>query len=205
VLPLLSIAAALANDIGTVGIGARLSGELLTDRSLALAYGSSSLSGEIYALLPLPYHLQLGAAVGYRRMGGTLVDAQGQPTQTATWLWYAPVQVTVGGWLPVGSIRLHADVGPSVIPWEEQQPPELALGVGSAGAKLGFVVEGGASVPIALQRSLHSPDAGPAGLDVSIGVGYRHSFLRRSGCVGESPCGLSFSALKASVGLTLRL
>lgn len=205
-LALLSITAALAaEDSGTIGIGARLSGELLSDRNLAMVYGSSSLSGEVYAVLPLPYHLELGAAVGYRRLGGNLVDDTGTATNATSWLWYVPIQVTVGGQLPVGSISIFADIGPTVVMWEEEQPPELALGVGNSGAKLGLVVEGGARVPIAMQRSLHHPDQGPAGLDVSVLIGYRHSFLRQNGCVGEAPCGLSFSAVKAAVGLTLRL
>ncbi|HNH45433.1 MAG TPA: hypothetical protein PKY30_00245 [Myxococcota bacterium] len=210
---LLTIPAALAGDtdgagplaVGSVGIGARLSGELLSDRNLALAYGSSSLSGEIHATVALPYYLELGTAVGYRRLSGNLVDEAGLATDTTSWLWYAPIQLTIGARIPLRSISVFVATGPGVVVWEEEQPPELALGVGSAGAKPAWVFEGGASVPIGMQRSLHNPDKGPVGLDVNILLGYRHSFRSHSTCIVESPCGLSFSALKAAAGLTLRL
>lgn len=200
-LSLLTISAALAES---PGIGLRLSGELLQDRILAVSYGSSSVSGEAVLVLPLPYHLELGATVGYQRLGGSLT-ADGAPTGESSWIWYAPVQVTLGMRAPVSTVFVYGDLGPSVVAWEEKVPYQPQEGIGSSGGKLGFVAEAGVAVPLNFQRSLHDPQSGPGGIEVTGTVGYRYTFPRVSGCVLETPCGLSFTALKASVGVLVRL
>jgi hypothetical protein len=200
-LSLLTIAVALAES---PAIGLRLSGEILQDHLLAVSYGSSSLSADGVLSVPLPYHLELGAAVGYRRLGGSLTEND-VATDVASWIWYAPIQLTLGVRAPVGQIFLNADAGPSVVAWEEkatENPPE---GIGSSGAKLGLVGELGVAVPLRMSPSLHDPEGGFGGLEVTGTLGYRYTFPRVSDCLLSSPCGLSFSALRASVGLQLRL
>lgn len=200
-LPLLTITAALAES---PGVGLRLSGELLQDRILAVSYGSSSLSADAVVVIPLVYHLELGASVGYRRMGGFLADDHG-PTEQSSWIWYAPFQVTLGMRAPVGKIFVYGDLGPAVVAWEEKVPEDLPTGIGSSGGKLGLIGELGVAVPLAMSHSLHDPEGGPGGLEVTGTLGYRYTFPRVSGCVLTTPCGLSFSALRASVGILLRL
>jgi hypothetical protein len=200
-LSLLTISAALAES---PGIGLRLSGELLQDRILSVTYGSSSLSGDAVLVVPLPYHLELGASIGYRRMGGNL-SVDGTPTTDSSWIWYAPIQLTLGIRAPVSKVFLYGDLGPSVVAWEEKVPVEPEEGIGSSGGKLGIVGEVGVAVPLSTSHSLHDPQAGIGGLELTGTLGYRYTFQRTSGCVLESPCGLSFSALRASVGVLLRL
>lgn len=200
-LSLLTIAAALAES---PGIGLRLSGELLQDHLLSVSYGSSSLSADGVLSVPLPYHLEIGAAVGYRRLGGFLSD-NGVVTEESSWIWYAPVQLTLGIRAPVSKIFLNADLGPVVVAWEEKAPEDLPEGIGSSGAKLGLVGEVGVAVPLQTSRSLHNPEGGIGGLEVTATLGYRYTFPRVSDCLLSSPCGLSFTALRASVGLLLRL
>ena len=185
------------------GVGLRLSGEVLQDRTIAAGYGSGSLS--IEGLLSIPLGpLELGAEAGYRRLGGELVDGTA-PTGEGSWISYAPITFTLGARLPAGSGALYARVGPSMVFWEEQVPTDLMAGIGSSGGKFGFLVAGGMAIPLPLLTSLHDPDAGPSGLELQIDVGYRHTLPRVTGCLIESPCGLRFSALKAGVGLVLRL
>jgi hypothetical protein len=195
------VTAALAES---PAIGLRLSGEILQDPVIAVNYGSSSLSADGIFSMPLPYHLELGASIGYRRMGGSL-SKDGAQTGESSWMWYAPVQVTLGVRMPVGKLFATADAGPAVVAWEEETPPDLEEGVGSSGGKIGLVGEVGVAVPIATQKTLHDPEGGPSGLEVTGTLGYRYTFPRISGCLLESPCGLSFTALRASVGVQLRL
>ena len=200
-LCLLIVNAALAES---PAIGLRLSGEILQDPVLAVTYGSSSLSADGVVSVPLPYHLELGASIGYRRMGGHLADG-GVPTEETSWLWYAPLQMTLGLRMPVSKLFVIADAGPSVVVWEEQVPAEPLEGIGSSGGKIGLVGEVGVAVPLATPRTLHDPEGGASGLEVTGSLGYRYTFQRVSGCMLESPCGLSFTALRASVGVQLRL
>ena len=195
------LSAALAES---PGIGLRLSGELLQDHILAVSYGSSSLSADGVLVVPLPYRLELGAAVGYRRMDGSL-SVDDAPTDESSWIWYAPLQVTLGMRLPVSKVFLYGDVGPTVVAWEEKAPENIQEGIGSSGAKLGLVGEAGVAVPLALSHSLHDPEAGLNGLEITATLGYRYTFPRVSDCMLTAPCGLSFTALRMSVGVMLRL
>ena len=195
------LSAALAES---PGVGLRLSGELLQDPILAVNYGSSSLSADAVVVVPLPYHLEVGASVGYRRLGGFLAS-DGTPTEDSSWIWYAPVQLTLGMRAPVSKVFLYGDLGPSVVAWEEKVPTQPQEGIGNSGGKWGVIGEVGVSVPLSLERSLHDPQGGPGGLEVTGTLGYRYTFPRVSGCFLETPCGLSFSALRASVGVLVRL
>lgn len=186
------------------GLGLRLAGEFLQDPSLSVGYGSSSLSGEGVVVLPLANHLEVGAVVGYRRLGGNLI-AQDVATESSSWIWYAPITLNLGLRAPVGGLDVYGNIGPTMVIWAEQTPIDLGDGIGTSGGKYGISAETGLSVPIAVQHSLHDPEGGPAGLEVFGSLGYRQTFLRHADCPFESPCGLSFSAVRASVGLMLRL
>jgi hypothetical protein len=201
-LSLLTIAAALADS---PGIGLRLSGELLQDRNLAVNYGSNSLSADGVVLIPLPNHLEIGLSAGYRRLGGSLSLDGAAVSSESSWIWYAPIQVTLGLRVPVDKVFVYADAGPSVVAWEEKVPEEPALGIGSSGGKLGLVGEAGVAVPLPVSHSLHDPQGGFGGLELTGTLGYRYTLPRFSGCVLTTPCGLSFSALRASVGVMVRL
>lgn len=185
------------------GIGVRLSGELLQDANIAAGYGSGSLSVEGLLSVPLG-PLEFGAEAGYRRIGGELVDGT-TPTGESSWISYAPISLTLGARLPAGSGALYAHAGPSLVIWEEQVPTDPVAGTGSSGGKFGFLVAGGAAIPLPVLRSLHDPDGGPSGLELQVDLGYRHTLPRVTGCLIEAPCGLRFSAVKAGVGVVLRL
>ena len=60
-------------------------------------------------------------------------------------------------------------------------------------------------IPLEVQHSLHDPEAGIQSLELQIGAGYRYTFRSTQECLAESPCGLDFSALKATAGLVVRL
>jgi hypothetical protein len=107
--------------------------------------------------------------------------------------------------MPVNSLFLYGAIGPSFIFWGEAIPQDLAIGIGTSGGKFGLGGEVGINVPLQLQQSLHDPDAGPSGLEVNIGLGYRYAFRSSNGCLSDPPCGLDFSALRLSAGLVLRL
>lgn len=186
------------------GFGLRLSGEVLKDQVISVAYKSSSLSGEGFVLLPVGERMELGAALGYRRLGGSLV-LDGVQTGETSWLWYAPIQLTVGVRVPINTLSLTGSVGPTVVLWGEEVPSGLSDGVGTSGGKLGLVVDVGVGIPLQVQHSLHDPEAGIQALEFQIGAGYRHTFRSTMDCLAESPCGLDFSALKATAGLVVRL
>lgn len=186
------------------GFGLRLSGEVLRDQVISVVYKSTSLSGEGLVLLPLRENLELGASLGYRRLGGFLVS-DGVPTAETSWLWYAPIQVTLGARVPVNTLSLVGSVGPTVVLWGEEVPSGLSDGVGTSGGKFGLVAEAAVGIPLPVQHSLHDPDAGIQSLEFQIGAGYRYTFRSTRECLAESPCGLDFSALKATAGLVVRL
>ena len=185
------------------GLGLRLSGETLQDADIAAGYGSGSLSAEGLIAVPVG-PLEIGLSAGYRRLGGNLVDGT-EPTEESSWISYAPLGLTVGARLPTGSMDLFGRIGPGLVIWEEAVPTDPLAGVGSSGVKYALRVEGGVGIPLPVRRSLHDPDSGPSGLELQIDVGYRYTLPRVSGCLFEAPCGLSFSALRAGVGLLVRL
>lgn len=185
------------------GLGLRLSGETLQDANIAAGYGSGSLSAEGLIAVPVG-PLEIGLSAGYRRLGGNLVDGT-EPTEESSWISYAPLSLTLGARLPTGSMDLFGRIGPGLVIWEEAVPTDPLAGVGSSGVKYALLVEGGVGIPLPVLRSLHDPDSGPSGLELQIDVGYRYTLPRMSGCLFEAPCGLSFSALRAGVGLIVRL
>jgi hypothetical protein len=194
----------MAAFAGEPGFGLRLSGEVLRDQVISVGYGSGSLSGEALVLLPLTEQLEIGAVFGYRRLGGSLT-LDGVQTGESSWLWYAPMQLTLGARIPLNSLSVFGSVGPTLVLWGEEVPSGLADGVGTSGGKVGLAAEVGIGVPLQVQHSLHDPEAGIQALELQIGAGYRHTFRSMSGCLAESPCGLDFSALKATAGLVVRL
>jgi hypothetical protein len=185
------------------GLGLRLSGETLQDGNIATGYGSGSLSAEGLIAIPLG-PLEFGLSAGYRRLGGNLVDGT-TPTDESSWISYAPLGLTLGARLPAGSMDLFARIGPGLVVWEEEVPTDPLAGIGSSGVKYALLVEGGVGIPLPVLRSLHDPDSGLSGLELQIDVGYRYTLPRMSGCLFEAPCGLSFSAFRAGVGLLVRL
>ena len=185
------------------GIGLRLSGETIQDADIAAGYGSGSLSAEGLIAIPLG-PLELGLSAGYRRLGGFLVDGTA-PTDEGSWISYAPLALTLGARLPTGSMDLFGRIGPGLVVWEEEVPTDPMAGIGSSGVKYALIAEGGVGIPLPVLRSLRDPERGPSGLELQIDVGYRYTLPRVSGCLFEAPCGLSFSALRAGVGLLVRL
>jgi hypothetical protein len=189
---------------GPARVGARLVGEAVRDGNIARVYGDTSLSGEVYATVTLPWQLEATVSGGYRRRSGTNVDAQGVASGAATWLWYAPVSAVVSGTVPAGALTLSAGVGPSLVYWAEKP------GTGDAaryhGTKWGALVEGGLRAPIGrpLGDVRLEPEE-PSALEAALTLGYRWS-ARRHGdvCGGSSPCGLDLSALRVSVGVQAR-
>jgi hypothetical protein len=180
-----------------------LVGEALNDEQIGRVYGGTSLSGEVTARVTLPYHLEAQVAVGYRRLGGTLVDATLAAKEETTWFWYAPVSAVVGPRLDAGALDLAVGIGPTVVPWAEQAGTPGSIGY--SGTKLGVVaqVEARLDVSALSAPSLRGPD--PNRLQVAIvgGVGGRLTVRPPHDNCGGAPCGLDLGALRVSLGLSM--
>lgn len=183
-----------------------LVGEALNDEQIGRVYGNTSFSGEVTARVTLPYHLEAQLAVGYRRMGGNLVDAVTlAPVEDATWLWYAPVSAVVGPRLDLGALDLAAGLGPTVVPWAEKLGADPTFG--SNGTKFGVLaqVEARLDVSALSAPSLRGPD--PERLKVALvgGVGGRLTVRPADDNCGGEPCGLDLGALRLSLGLSMEV
>jgi hypothetical protein len=186
------------------GVGASLVGEAVADATIGALYKDTSLSGEVEASLSLRYHLEAGMTAGYRRIGGSVAADDGTPGG-ASWIWYAPVSLTLGATYPVGPVTLVASAGPSWVFFSEK--PNGAASEATAGAKPGVLVQGGARIDLpSPPPSLHDPSRSPLGLQLAATVGYRWSAMRTEGCAdgAEAPCGLALSALRLGVGVRVR-
>jgi hypothetical protein len=185
--------------VAAVGVSAV--GEAVQDATLTDMYGATSLSGEVDAGITLPWHLEARLVAGYRRLGGTRLLALGEPTETSTWLWYAPVSVLVGAAQPFGRLTLAGAVGPSLVFWAEQAGTDPDIGY--TGAKWGALVEGELRYDLpGYAPSLHDPTGGFGGLQLEGTVGYRMSALRHGAVCGDAEsCGLALSALRVGLGV----
>lgn len=183
-------------------LGLHLVGEALNDQDIGRVYGDTSLSGELVARVELPMHLEAQASVGYRRMAGTPVDADGIAGDGATTLWYVPIAAIVGPRLALGDLELAAGLGPTTIQWAETAG--TAPGIGYRGTKLGILGQAEARLDVAVfNRTLHGRD--PDRLRVSIvgGVGGRWTLRPAGDACGGEPCGLDFGAVRLTLGLSM--
>ncbi|MES2640684.1 MAG: hypothetical protein V4850_14410 [Myxococcota bacterium] len=180
-----------------------LVGEALNDEQIGRVYGTTSLSGEVTARVTLPYHLEAQVAVGYRRLGGKLVDATLASKEETTWFWYAPVSAVVGPRLDAGALDLAVGFGPTVVPWAEQAGTSGA--VGYSGTKVGVVgqVEARLDVSALSAPSLRGPDPNRLQVAVVGGVGGRLTVRPPHDNCGGAPCGLDLGALRVSLGLSM--
>jgi len=182
------------NGLTTLALGLRLSGESVNDPTIAHMYGDHSISGELVATTDLPHDLRANLIVGYRRLSGNLLDAQGAVTESPTWIRYIPVAATLGVHTDVGIVDLGVGVGPSTVAFAEQ------VGMGeeatSRGSKWGILAEGTARIHIGEMQATET------GLSVEGSFGYR-AMLRRHGavCGDEKVCGFDFSALRLGLGV----
>ena len=179
-------------------MGLRLSGESVNDAMLAQMYGDQSLSGEVLASSDFPRGLRVTLLVGYRRMGGNLVDAEGEVTDATSWIRYLPITGLVGFHKALGRVDLGLGVGPATVSFAEQ------TGQGDAptsrGWKWGGLVEGNARIHLGELQATDSAFF----LDIS--GGYR-AMMRRHGevCGDEPVCGFDLSAVKIGLGVVVTL
>ncbi len=191
--------AAPAEEEGTLSVGASIVGEVIQDSALTLVYGGTSVAGEGSAAVRGPQGLEGTVHLGYRRLGGTMVDSTGTAGSVPTWLWYAPVAATIGGSKYIGTAQVFGGIGPALVIWSEQ--PDLTASTGSSGGKFGVLAEGGTRIPVpGVRPSLYDPERGIQGVAIEISFGYRYSFRSYSSCQGKSPCGLDFSGLRFGAG-----
>lgn len=185
----------------SVGFGLDVVAEALRDTSLTEVYTSTALGGEARVLYPLPfYHLQAAASVGYHRMGGDEIDADGNPTSVPTWMWYAPVAATVGPHVELGHWDLGAAAGPAFVLWSEQAGDLTTRGY--HGGKLGALVEGSARVGVGQTHApLYDPTRAPVAFSIEGNVGWRWTWRPPGEPCGGAPCGLDFSALRLGLGV----
>lgn len=182
------------NGLTALALGVRLSGESVSDPTLASIYGDHSLSGELSASADLPHGLRGSLLLGYRRMGGKLIGDDGVPSETGTWIRYVPMSALVGYHFDVGAVDLAAHIGPSAVSFAEQ------VGQGdpahSRGLKWGGLVEGTARVEVGRMQATETA----LGLEAS--VGYRFTMLRHGEVCGDADtCGFDLSALRLGVGV----
>ncbi len=188
----------------TAALALHLVGEALHDDAIGRVYGDTSLSAEAVARVSLPYRLEAQVAVGYRRLGGVPVDAEGAPGDAATWLWYVPLSAVVGPRLAVGPLELVAAAGPTAVVWAEQagNTPD----VGYRGAKFGLLTQGEARLDVAaLTPSLRGPDPDRLVVQIVGGVGGRWTWRPSGEACGGEPCGLDFGAVRLSLGVAMVL
>lgn len=184
--------------ISGLALGIRLSGESVNDATLAQMYGDQSLSGEVLASSDLPHGFRAQVLVGYRRMGGNLIDSEGDVSASPTWIRYLPIAGTIGLHKDFGRVDLGAGVGPATVAFAEQVGEGEA--VTSRGWKWGALVEGGVRIHLG---ELQATDSA---FHFDASAGYR-AMLRRHGPVcGEEPvCGLDLSAVRVGVGVVVVL
>jgi hypothetical protein len=180
-------------------------GEAVRDEAIGRVYGGASLAGEVALSAGLPFGIEASVLVGYRRLGGSALTAEGVPDGASpTWLWYAPVAATVGYGYDMGTVDLFAGLGPSYVVWAEE--PGTQAGVGYSGGKIGMLLEGGARVPLGrpLTDIRYEPPS-PTAAELVLTAGWRGTFRRRGDeCPDANPCGLDFSALRLGAGLGVR-
>ncbi len=187
-----------------VRLGVRAVGESVRDVGIGRVYGSTSLAGEASMVIGLPYGVEAGVQVGYRRIAGTEQAAQGAATGGATWIWYAPLSVTAGYGIELGVVNPYVAVGPSWVLWGEK--PGTSPDVGYSGGKVGLTFEGGVRVPFGRPMlEMHHRPATPDQLGLTLSTAWRHSFRTVGPRCGpredDAPCGLDFSAFRLALGL----
>jgi hypothetical protein len=184
-----------------VSVGLHAVAEAIGDETLTRAYGSGSLGGELEARVRVLPFLEAGLSAGYRRLGGeTLTD--GVTSGEGSWLWYAPLAVTIGPRVSFGAFTAAASLGPTAIVWAEK--PGTDPTAGYEGGKWGVLGQAEARLdPRVFTRVMH--DRGPADFFLVARAGGRATLRTVSSCEVEAPCGLNFGALRLSLGATMVL
>lgn len=191
VLALVSFASAAT--VPAVGVAA--SGEALLGAALPDHFQGSGIAVSAWGGFSLPYGLEGRLSLGYRRMGGTLVSTE--------WLWYVPVDLSVGVGLPVGKVTLLAYAGPSLVVWGTT--PSDEAGIGASGGNWGVDADAGIRVPTSLAKpTLHDPDPVLQGIDVVVLAGFRWSEVHQAARAICDTCGFDFSAVHLDAGLAAR-
>jgi hypothetical protein len=175
-------------------VSVAVSGEAVLGGAINTRFRGSSIGGQVQGAMPYgPLDLRL--TLGYRRLGGTVMSE---------YLWYSPVDLTVGLRLPVGRSTLFVHAGPSLVVWGAT-PNDKA----SSGGNWGAVGELGVIVPTRIyQAPLYDTDPLLSGIDLVVTAGGRWSdvhdkALKHDAQCGTS-CGLDFSAIRLNAGLAIR-
>lgn len=203
---LLNVALAADPAVTEVAVGLGGTGEAVFQEALARVYDdiSGSLAAEVVVSARTRWPVEVSMELGFRQLAGTREGGEA-PTS----FWYAPVTLLVSGRYDAGSVALLAGAGPSWVAYGESPGEALDVERSDGGARPGVLFEAsGRWHSPWLEPSLHHPDRGPAGLDLYVAVGYRHSDVsdaaREAGSCMEAPCGIDLSAARASVGALVR-
>jgi hypothetical protein len=175
-------------------VGVAVSGEAVLGKALNDRFNATSPGLQLQASAPVFGVFDGQLTFGYRRLGGTQMDE---------YLWYSPLDLTVGVSLPVGEGAFFAHAGPSLVIWGTT-PNDSA----SSGGNWGAVAEVGARFPTRIyQPAMHDTTPALKGLDVVVSGGGRWSDVHDAAlghpeCGGD--CGLDFSAIRLNAGLAAR-
>lgn len=187
---LLALRCALAGSLGLLA-----SGEVIPGEALATRFRSAHVGVEAWAATsPVARVVEGRVSIGYRRLGGTVGPE---------WLWYAPVDLTVGVAAPTGPVTLLAHAGPSLVVWGATPSP--LEGVGSSGGNWGVRADIGTRVRTRLfVPPLHEEDPVIEGIDAVVLVGGRWSDVHDAARETCADCGFDFSAVRFLAGVGAR-